>query len=338
MTHGQPDPGTSVTATATAAAPAHLDLLFAGSVFCDLVFAGVPMRMPGTEVYADAFKLTPGGVANRAVAGSRLGARTGLLCQLGDDPLGRHVADVLSAERDLDLTWLRRTPGFQSPVTVSLTGTHEREFITYQEEADPLEWPVGRPSVGATHVSMKRDLPDWVARLRREGTVVYGGVGWDPTGLWSRDVLRRLDQVDVFVPNDLEAMRYTHTDNAHDAARELGRYVELAVVTRGARGVIAYERATGRLTEVPAVSVAAVDPTGAGDVFVASFMASGVLDWPIEERLRLAGLSASLSVRTLGGAASAPRPCEINRFLSEQSPPGDWSTIRSWSATQVHSH
>jgi sugar/nucleoside kinase (ribokinase family) len=89
---------------------------------------------------------------------------------------------------------------------------------------------------------------------------------------------------------------------------------------------------------VPSVKVTAIDPTGAGDVFVASFMASGVLDWPIEERLRLAALSASLSVRTLGGAASAPHPCDITRFLTDQSPPGDWSTIRSWAATRAHRH
>ncbi|MET0694675.1 MAG: hypothetical protein ABWY56_12150, partial [Propionibacteriaceae bacterium] len=69
-----------------------------------------------------------------------------------------------------------------------------------------------------------------------------------------------------------------------------------------------------------------------------SFMASGVLDWPIEQRLRLAGLAASLSVRTLGGAASAPRPCDITLFLTDQSPPGDWSTIRAWASTQAHAH
>ena len=312
----------------------HLDLLFAGSVFCDLVFAGVPMPEPGAEVYAEAFKLTPGGVANRAVAGSRLGARTALLSQLGDDALGLHMASILTAEAGLDLRWLRRKPGFQSPVTVSLTGRHEREFITYQEQADPLEWPVGGPSVGATHVSMQQDLPDWVERVRGEGTVVYGGVGWDSSGLWSQAVLRRLEGVDVFVPNDLEAMRYTQTDNATDAARALGRFVDLAIVTRGSRGVLAFERSSERLVEVPSVTVAAVDPTGAGDVFVASFMASGRFGWPLEQRLQLASLCASLSVRTLGGAASAPRPRDIVQFLREESPPGDWSTIRSWAAAQ----
>ena len=68
--------------TSTATEPV-LDLLFAGSVFCDLVFAGVPVPDPGGEVFARAFRLTPGGVANRAVAASRLGARTALLSALG---------------------------------------------------------------------------------------------------------------------------------------------------------------------------------------------------------------------------------------------------------------
>ena len=246
-------------------------------------------------------------MANRAVAGSRLGARTALLSQLGDDPLGLHMMVTLAAEPDLDLSWLRCTPGFQSPVTVSLTGMHEREFITYQEEADPLEWPVGRPSVGATHVSMQRELPDWVARLRQRG---HGGLRRRGLGLQRSVVPQRCCGGST---RSTSSCRTTskpcatpRPTTSYAAARELGRYVELAVVTRGARGVVAYERSTGQLTEVPAVNVTAVDPTGAGDVFVASFMASGVLDWPIEQRLRLAGLAASLSVRTLGGAASAP--------------------------------
>jgi sugar/nucleoside kinase (ribokinase family) len=143
-------------------------------------------------------------------------------------------------------------------------------------------------------------------------------------------VLARLGDVDVFVPNDLEAMRYTQTDSACSAARQLGRHVELALVTRGSRGVVAYERSTDQLLEVDAVPVPALDPTGAGDVFVASFMASQAYGWSLEQRLRLAGLCASLSVRTLGGAASAPRPVDIAEFLAGAPPPGEWSSIASW--------
>ncbi|WP_375425688.1 carbohydrate kinase family protein [uncultured Friedmanniella sp.] len=317
----------------SAATTPEVDLLFAGSVFCDLVFAGVPVPDPGGEVFARAFRLTPGGVANRAVAASRLGARTALLSALGDDPLGRELAVLLAAEPQLDLTWLATRPGWQTPVTVSLTGEQEREFITYQEPDAPLAWGAERPRVGATHVGVAHELPGWVRRLRSQGTVVYGGVGWDSTGQWSTEVLSRLDQVDVFVPNDLEAMRYTRTESPTEAARALGRHVSLSLVTCGSRGVVAFDAGADRLVEVPAVRVTALDPTGAGDVFVASFMASHAFGWPLEHRLALATLCASLSVRTLGGAASAPTRRELVAFLDADRPPGDWSAIRDWAST-----
>jgi sugar/nucleoside kinase (ribokinase family) len=203
----------------------HVDLLFAGDVFCDIVFSGVPVPAPGTEVYADAFTITPGGAANRAVAAARLGATTSLVSELGDDPLGNYIAGVLATEANLDLTHLRRTAGWQSPVTTSLTGAHDRSFITYREPAHGLDWPRGGPTVGAAHVNVAADLPAWVARLRTLGTTVVGGVGWDCTGEWSPKVLRRLEDIDIFVPNDVEAMKYTQTDDPITAARELGRYV-----------------------------------------------------------------------------------------------------------------
>ena len=315
--------------------PGHrVDLLFAGSVFCDIVFSGVPVPAPGTEVFAGAFAVTPGGTANRAVAAARLGATTSLVSELGDDPLGTYVAGVLANEANLDLTYLRRTAGWQSPVTASLTGAHDRSFITYEEPGHDLDWPHDGPTVGATHVNAAADLPEWVARVRAAGTTVVGGVGWDSTGRWSPDVLERLAGVDVFVSNDLEAMRYTRTDDPVAAARELGRHVKLAVVTRGPRGVVAFDSGSGTLTDVLAIPVDAVDPTGAGDVFVAAFMASFHTGWPLETRLRFGSLCASLSVLSLGGAASAPRPAAIRRYLSERQLHGDWSLIKQWATAR----
>jgi sugar/nucleoside kinase (ribokinase family) len=86
--------------------------------------------------------------------------------------------------------------------------------------------------------------------------------------------------------------------------------------------------------ETPAIAVDVVDPTGAGDVFVASFMASLHTGWPIETRLRFASLCASLSVLSLGGAAGAPRPAAISRYLSECRPHGDWSLIEQWATAR----
>ncbi|MFF1635533.1 carbohydrate kinase family protein [Leifsonia sp. NPDC058248] len=303
------------------------DLLFAGEVFCDLVFSGVAVPEIGAEVYADGFAVTPGGVANRAVAAARVGAHTMLLSRLGDDPIGSHIHALLDAEPDLDTSLLESVPGHQSPVSVSLTGEHDRSFITYQEDLGHLHLPDGIGPIGATHVGIANELPAWVGRLRAAGTVVVGGVGWDSSGDWSPSVLERLSEVDVFVPNDVEAMRYTRTDDAVSAARLLAERVPLAVVTRGRDGVVAIDSASGTLVEVPTVSVRAVDPTGAGDVFVATFMASAGHGWDLASRLRFAGLAASISVTGFGGAASAPTIAGLQSFVAASRPDGDWSFL-----------
>lgn len=302
-------------------------LLFAGDVFCDLVFSGVTAPEQGAEVYADAFTVTPGGVANRAVAAARAGAPTKLLSRLGDDVLGQHVYATLTAEPLLDTSMLTVVPGHQSSVSVALTGPEDRSFITYEEHLDALTVPEDLGPVAATHVGIAKPLPDWVARLRAGGTTVVGGVGWDHTGAWSGGVLDRLAEVDVFVPNDVEAMRYTRTDTALDAAKALAERVPLAVVTCGGQGVVAVDSAHGVVVTADTVAVDVVDPTGAGDVFVATFMAGAHHGWDLSTRLRFATASAAYAVTGLGGAASAPDPEQLRVFLRRTAAPGDWSFL-----------
>ncbi|MBO0811078.1 MAG: carbohydrate kinase family protein [Microlunatus sp.] len=295
-----------------------IDVLFTGAVFCDLVFAGVTNPEAGTEVYADGFAISPGGAANPAVAAARLGRRTALLSELGDDLLGSTIRGSLSEEPNLDCTWIAERHGYQTPVSAAMTGPHDRRFVTYAEDECNLDWPEDAPPVGAAHISVDGNLRPWVRRLRKAGTTLYGGVGWDESGLWSAGILDRLAEVDVFVPNDLEAMNYTRTNSAAEAARKLGEYVELAVVTRGRGGVIAYRRSSDELVEVPAVPTRAADPTGAGDVFVAALMSTYDYGWELEQRLRLANLCAALSVQSLGGASSAPTLADLRRYLGDR--------------------
>lgn len=309
---------------------AAVDVLVVGGVYCDLVFAGAEVPEVGGETFSAGFAISPGGVANRAVAAARAGASVRLLTHLGDDPLGRHVHQLLDAEPGLDTSWVIHVRDHQSPVSVSLTSAQNRSFITYLEDLGPLDLPLAPGDigdVGAVHVGVAEELPAWVADLRARGTVVVGGVGWDASGEWSPTVLERLGGVDVFVPNDDEAMRYTRTDTALHAAHALADHVPLAIVTRGVHGVIAVDSATGTVVDVPSVPVPVLDPTGAGDVFVAAYMAARTRDWDLATQLRFAGLHASLSVMGLGGAISAPHRHDLLAFIAAHRPPGDWSFL-----------
>ena len=114
-----------------------VDLLFAGSVFCDLVFAGVPCPSPGRRSTPTASSSPRAASANRAVAAIPVGARDRAALPARRRPARpphRRAARRGARPRP---ALACAAPGLQSPVTVSLTGVHEREFITYEEARPP---------------------------------------------------------------------------------------------------------------------------------------------------------------------------------------------------------
>lgn len=303
------------------------DLLFAGEIYCDMVFAGAEVPETGGEVFADGFILSPGGVANRAVAAARVGAHAGMLARIGSDRIGGAILSMLAQEDGLDMSGVTVAVGRQSPVSVSVTDSRNRSFISYHEELGPSEPPRIAGPIRAIHLGIAQELPAWVSAWRAAGTKIVGGVGWDATGEWSREVMRRLAEVDVFILNEVEALRYTRSSDVLTAAKELAERVPLVVVTRGERGAVAVDAARRVIVEVPCVSVPVVDTTGAGDVFTATFMTAMLQDWALPEQLRFASLCASLSVMGLGGAVSAPRSTEVGEFIRARHSPGDWSFL-----------
>ena len=90
------------------------DVFLWGTVFLDIVFTGLG-RMPahGTEVWADGMGSCPGGIANLAIAASRLGLRTSLAAAFGDDVYGDFCWRTLAEQEHVDL----RGPGGSSAGT-----------------------------------------------------------------------------------------------------------------------------------------------------------------------------------------------------------------------------
>ncbi|MFH9707384.1 carbohydrate kinase family protein [Streptomyces luteogriseus] len=290
------------------------DVYLTGTVFLDIIFTGLdsaPVR--GTESWARGMGSSPGGVANMATALARLGLRTSLAAAFGDDHYGDYCWDALEHGEGIDLSPSRTVPGWHSPVTVSMAYEGERTMVSHGHEPPPEEpAPVCPPRARAAVASLAPGVSaPWIAQAAGNGTRVFGDVGWDDTGAWDLAGLPDLRHCEAFLPNAQEAMRYTGADCPRAAAHALTEYVPLAVVTLGADGAYAVDRRTGETAEVPAIAVEALDPTGAGDVFVAGFVAGTLADWPLADRLAFAGLTAALSVQEFGGSLSAPGWSEI---------------------------
>ncbi|MFF4583998.1 carbohydrate kinase family protein [Streptomyces sp. NPDC001388] len=290
------------------------DVYLTGTVFLDIIFTGLdsaPVR--GTESWARGMGSSPGGVANMATALARLGLRTSLAAAFGDDHYGEYCWDALAQGEGIDLGPSRTVPGWHSPVTVSMAYEGERTMVSHGHEPPPGEpAPECPPRARAAVASLTpgKRAP-WIAQAASRGTRVFGDVGWDDTGAWDLAGLADLEHCEAFLPNAEEAMRYTGADCPRAAAHALTAHVPLAVVTLGAEGAYAVDRETGETAEVPAIAVEALDPTGAGDVFVAGFVTGTLAGWPLADRLAFAGLTAALSVQEFGGSLSAPGWSEI---------------------------
>ncbi|MFC9031108.1 carbohydrate kinase family protein [Streptomyces arboris] len=305
------------------------DVFLTGTVFLDIIFTGLdsaPVR--GTESWARGMGSSPGGVANMATALARLGLHTSLAAAFGDDHYGEYCWDALEQGEGIDLSMSRTVPGWHSPVTVSMAYEGERTMVSHGHEAPaPAASAVpGQEAPAAPNPAFPQCPPraraaiaslvpgrsePWVATAARHGALIFADVGWDETGRWDLDALPDLAHCEAFLPNAEEAMRYTRTDCPRAAAHALAERVPLAVVTLGAEGAYAVDGRTGAAAQVPAIEVEALDPTGAGDVFVAGFVTGTLADWPLADRLAFAGLTAALSVQEFGGSLSAPGWAEI---------------------------
>ncbi|MFI5804651.1 carbohydrate kinase family protein [Streptomyces sp. NPDC051561] len=293
------------------------DVFLTGTVFLDIIFTGLdstPVR--GTETWARGMGSSPGGVANMATALARLGLRTALAAAFGDDHYGEYCWDALADGEGIDLGMSRTVPGWHSPVTVSMAYEGERTMVSHGHEAPPpggsAPFPTCPPRARAAIASLvPGHRQDWVETAARNNALIFADVGWDDTGRWDLAGLGDLEHCEAFLPNAEEAMRYTRTDCPRRAAHRLAEKVPLAVVTLGAEGAYAVDGRTGESAEVPAIAVEALDPTGAGDVFVAGFVTGTLAGWPLADRLAFAGLTAALSVQEFGGSLSAPGWSEI---------------------------
>lgn len=288
--------------------PDRFDLLITGDVYFDIVFTGLPsLPVPGTEIFGQGMGSSPGGVANQAIAASRLGLNTTLAAAFGDDGYGHANWEILHEQEHVDLTWSRRFKGWHSPVTVSLADHNDRAMVSHGHPS-PLSTTellgAQPPRARAAVVPLQHELEPWARTAHSSGTKLFGDVGWEESA--NPSVLATLSQFYAFMPNAVEAMALTKTSDPWAALYQLADRVPLAVVTIGEQGAIAIDGETGEEEWVPALPVQAWDPTGAGDCFGAALVVGTLQGWPLSDRLCFANLCASLTVQHVGGSLAAP--------------------------------
>lgn len=286
------------------------DILLFGSYFCDLIFTGLP-EMPrlGAEIFGRDVAVVPGAAFTTALACHRLGVRVGWSCDFGSDFFSRFVLDA-AREAGLPDELFRVHPFPVRRVTVSLSFPHDRSFVSVVDGVAPVS-PADlvmrhRPrAVLLSHLEYGEAQRALVEAAREVGALMYMDCQHSGATLETPGVADALQQVDMFAPNETEALQLTGAETLDEALERLAALTPLVIVKRGERGAVA--RAAGRTMSMPALPVDVVDTTGAGDCFNAGFLFAHLAGRPLEQCLRAGNICGGLSAAAYGGAGLPDR-------------------------------
>lgn len=268
---------------------------------------------PGHEIWTSSFGHGPGGIANFAVAGARLGVPTAIAAAVGTDPFSLLVRAALAGE-GVTLDHLVILEDWALPVTASLSYDDDRALVTggvpCPLDSDELVPGGAGRRRGARAPGSAPQLLDRACRRRGHRRLRRRRLG--PVRALGPRHPRPARRLPRLHPQRARAAAYTGAGSAVQAARALAARVPLSVVTSGSRGVVAVDAARGEEVVRPPLAVRAIDATGAGDVFGAALAASARAPWTLTQRIDFACLVAGITVTRPGGASGAPRLDELS--------------------------
>ncbi len=296
-----------------------LDLLVLGEVNPDVVVRSADPRPAFGEVerWVDTIELVIGASSVIFACGAaRLGLRVAMAGVVGDDALGRFMLAAM-AEHDLETTAVRVDPAVPTGASVILSDGRDRAILTAAGTIPRLRVADVPPGLvararhlhaGSVYLldDARPDLPDLFRRARAGGATTSADTNWDPRGAWDGGIRAILAETDVFLPNAAEATRIAGLADPEDAARALLAIGPRVVAVKlGAEGALAVT-ADGGACRVPAVPVAPLDTTGAGNSFDAGFLAAWLAGRPLEACLGIGAACGALSTRGIGGTSAQP--------------------------------
>jgi sugar/nucleoside kinase (ribokinase family) len=287
------------------------DLLVAGELNMDLIMEQVQGHPAlGKERISKGMTLTLGSSsAILASNASALGVSIGFIGRVGNDLYGIKIREILS-NNGIDPSNILDTPGKQTGLTVIYTIGNDRgmitcpgamEYLVSDDISDDLLREHRHFHISSFYLQkgLRTDCVTLFKRAKELGLTTSFDTNWDPDEKWGGEVLEILPYVDVFLPNDEEAMHITHTNNVDEALAELSGYAGLVVVTCGIHGIKARNGTT--IYEIKTINVDSVDAVGAGDSFNAGFLSKFLKGATVEDCLKEGILTGAYSTTCAGG-------------------------------------
>jgi ribokinase len=249
-----------------------------------------------------------GNSGNAAVSAARLGLKTALIANVGEDRDGEDIVAALAKEK-MDTSCIARHPGCATNHHFVLWYESERTILV-KPERYPYAFPEDLPPVKTVYLSSIGDVDqgyyDAIAAFLESSPGIF--LTFQPGTFQMKLGAERLKRIyaraDLLVVNKEEAARILGSGAPEgiraraEALKSLGP--KTVIVTDGREGAFALHE--GRFLMVPLYpdSRAPFERTGAGDAFASTVTAALTLGLPFEEALLWGPINSMAVVQELG--------------------------------------
>ncbi len=269
----------------------------------------------GKLVLFDELEIHTGGCANNtAIALSRLGVSVGAMGKVGNDHFGNLVLQTLT-ENKVNTIGMQRDANKNTSYTfVAIASDGERSFFHHigangELCEDDLNWDIIK-SANILHIAGSLVMPKFdgqpMANVLKKAKALEIttslDTAWDATGKWLETLEPCLPFVDIFLPSLTEAQYLAGTSELHEITEFFRNYgINTIGIKMGEHG--SYVSTPEENLHVPAYPVDIVDATGAGDAYVAGFLAGLVKGWDLKPTAELASATGAACVTAIGTTA-----------------------------------
>jgi ribokinase len=300
-----------------------------GSSNIDLTFRAARFPEPGETLMGSGFHLGQGGKgANQAVAAARLGARVSMVTRVGQDVFGEQLLANLRAH-GIDVSHAVVDQERPSGVASIVVDDHARNSILVvpganhglsAEDVRAAAAVIESADLLLCQLEVPLETVREALRLARSAGV-RTLLNPAPASTLPDDVLRLTD---LCIPNENELGLLTglpiadvaQTTRAAQALRARGP--GLVIVTLGERGALVVDSQAAE--RFPALPVAAVDTSGAGDAFIGALAVFLAQQMSLPDAVRRANAVAGLAVTAVGTQTALPTAAQLAAFLARQAP------------------
>lgn len=262
-----------------------------------------------------------GNAVNVGVGATKLGISTAIYSEMGDDSDADRVIKELTY-LGINTAFLHKNEGQQTGIHPVIVHGGERTIFSHHErrEYSIQNWPTPKwiyyTSVSEGFEEFQKSLVDYLKENFQIGVAFNPGTYQMKSGLDSlRDILK---VTDVLFVNKEEAIAWVgagNTEQLHMKLQELGP--KLTVITDGANGATAHDRATMLTREAFEPNKQIVDRTGAGDAFASGFLSALIYNQPLDVALKWGAINSSSVIREVGAINGLQTKDEISKKSNE---------------------